>query len=83
MLLLISSCRMLIIQNRTTVLRKSDLFNLEYDYRPDLDDIEVLLLINHNHYNFRENKCIPFLLILAESLSEVPNLSILEKPQFW
>ena len=22
---------------------------------------EVLLPINHNHYNFRENKCIPFL----------------------
>ena len=21
---------------------------------------EVLLQINHNHYNFRENKCIPF-----------------------
>ena len=23
---------------------------------------EVLLPINHNHYNFRENKCIPFFL---------------------
>ena len=37
---------------------------------------EVLLPIYHNHYNFRENKCIPF------SLPNVTNSSILENPQF-
>ena len=37
---------------------------------------EVLLPINRNDYNFRENKCIPF------SLSSVTNSSILENPQF-
>ena len=37
---------------------------------------EVLLPINHNHYNFRENKCIPF------SPTNVTNLSILQNPQF-
>ena len=37
---------------------------------------EVLLPINYNHYNFRENKCIPF------SLSNITNSSILENPQF-
>ena len=37
---------------------------------------EVLLPINHNYYNFRENKCIPF------SLSYVTNASILKNLQF-
>ena len=57
--------------------------------------LEVLLPLNHNHYNFRENKCILlFLLIptiqklgkitLAETppdLPDVTNSSILENPQ--
>ena len=35
------------------------------------------LTINDNHYNFQENKCIPFSLSNA-----VTNSSILENPQF-
>ena len=49
---------------------------------------KVLYAINHNHYNFRENKFIPFFCkrtfytkFLAESLSGVTNSSILENPQ--
>ena len=37
---------------------------------------KVLLPINHNHYSFQENKCIPF------SLSYVTNSFILDNPQF-
>ena len=33
-----------------------NLFNHEYDYRWH----EVLLPINHNRYNFRENNCVLF-----------------------
>ena len=29
---------------------------------------EVLLPINHNHYNFRENKCIPLFVILSKEI---------------
>ena len=36
----------------------------------------ILLPINHNLYNFRENNCIPF------SPSNVTNSYILENPQF-
>ena len=55
----------------------------------------VLLLINHNRYSFRENKCILLVkehlntespklgkISLAETLSRVTNSSILENPQF-
>ena len=37
--------------------------NHEYDYGPKMDDSEVLIPINHNHYNFWENKCIPAFLV--------------------
>ena len=50
---------------------------------------EVPLPINHNHYNFRESKSIlsvnyPLLvkISVAETLSNVTILSILENPQF-
>ena len=58
---------------------------------------EVLLPINHNHYNFREKKTNAFFfcervfntnytklekISLAETLSNVTNSSIWEKPQF-
>ena len=56
---------------------------------------EVLLAINHNCYNFRENKCIVLVqehlytkcpklgqIPLAETQSSVTNSSILENPQF-
>ena len=39
---------------------------------------QLLLPINHNHYNFRENKCIPFSLPNFTNL----NSSVLENPQF-
>ena len=44
--------------------------------RDRIGRLEVLLLINDNHYNFRKHKCIPF------SLPNVTNSSILENPQF-
>ena len=40
-----------------------DLFNDKYDYRPTWttrSPVTNNIIINHNHYNFRENKCIPF-----------------------
>ena len=56
---------------------------------------ELLLPINHNRYNFQENECIFFGAtameyqmskirenIMAETLSNVTNSSILENPQF-
>ena len=47
---------------------------------------EVLLQINHNHYNFRENKCIPFFCKGALNTKYrnryITNSSILENPQF-
>ena len=46
---------------------------IEYDYRPNWTTRSP---VNHNHYNFRADKCIPF------SLSIVINSSILEIPQF-